>query len=387
MPPMTPHPSLSFCPYLPLDDVIEFGDWRIGPLRLFESAWTDAKFKAQATAFLGKFVDNAGKTIESPSVLCRRNGQIDGQPPTRHEIEALETALGFGFLDENPRHTKKTQWSAWAMLTADNADLFVWPIDVESGYVTITTGLMVRTMGGGYTISDPELVIRPPLDLHMPLGCHGADAGCLEAVYGTALQSLQSPGSNIQADRLRAAIGWFIKAWRNTGTVHYPERVVFLKTAFEALTGTSKSQKAARILRELFEAVPDTAPGDSERLLWSPEEKPIQTRTYYKNDKPFTDQITDLEHWFMAFADARNTIIHKGVVPDLLYSGTNPQYEGHYVFTAEFLLRAAIKVSLSPLGYPDLWRSPTWRIMNEACEEFARDEAQQAGETVAEDRA
>ena len=65
----------------------------------------------------------------------------------------------------------------------------------------------------------------------------GADAERLDAVYRVVLNSLRSPGTNHQADRLGVAIGWFIKAWRNTISVRFPERVVFLKTAFEALTG------------------------------------------------------------------------------------------------------------------------------------------------------
>jgi hypothetical protein len=366
-----PHPCLTFCPYLALHDVIDVGEWRLGRFSAFDdSAWADPKLKERAGAFLAKFVDNVGQPMERPTLLCRRNGQIDGQPPTAHEIEALETAIGFAFLDGNPRHTESTRQDSAAVLTADNTELYVWPIDLESGYVTVVTGLMVRTTWGGYSINDPELVIRPPLDLHMPSGCHTADRACLDAVYRATMLALQSPGSNLQADRLHAAVGWFIKAWRNTSTVHFPERVVFLKTAFEALTGTSKSHESARILRHLFEALPEAEPEDSERLLWSPAEKPTHTRSYTKNGKVLTDQITDLERWFMAFAEARNDIIHQGIVPPLHYSSVNPQYDGHYVFTAEFLLRAAVKVSLAPFGYSDWWQSGILRTIRDACREL-----------------
>jgi hypothetical protein len=97
------HPCLAFCPYLPVHKVIEFGDWELGPVDAFEDRWADPKFKAQSNAFLAKFVDHAGKPIEEPSLFCRRGGQIDGQVPSAEEIEALETAIGFVFLDENPR--------------------------------------------------------------------------------------------------------------------------------------------------------------------------------------------------------------------------------------------------------------------------------------------
>ena len=130
--------------------------------------------------------------------------------------------------------------------------------------------------------------------------------------------------------------------------------MVFLKTAFEALSGTNKSYRTARFLRELFEAIPRTARLDLTRLVWSPAERPVRTHTYMKNGKPHSVQITDLEHWFMAFAKTRNEIIHEGKSPSLEYSGSNAAYDGHFVFTAEFLLRAAIKVWLSSQGYPDL---------------------------------
>ena len=45
-------PYLAFCPYLPVHEVIEFGDWALGPVDAFEDRWSDPKFKAQSKAFL-----------------------------------------------------------------------------------------------------------------------------------------------------------------------------------------------------------------------------------------------------------------------------------------------------------------------------------------------
>jgi hypothetical protein len=100
------------------------------------------------------------------------------------------------------------------VLTADNAEPFFWPIDVEAGYVTVTTGLMVRTRGGGYQIADAELVIRPPLDLPLSLGSQTADGMCLEAVYRTVMSALLNPGANVTANRIKTAIGWFANPLR-----------------------------------------------------------------------------------------------------------------------------------------------------------------------------
>ena len=344
-----PFPYLAFCPYLDMNEPIEFGDWELGPLAAFEERWADLKFKTQAKAFLAKFVDESGQPIERPSLLCHRPGLIDGAFPSLQEIAALKAAIAFAFLDTNPRCTSSNRQQH--VITADNTELFFWPIDVDDGSVTLKTGIMVTTQIGGYRISDEHLAIRPPLDMCMPRGTCTANTMCLEAVYQIVRQSLRTPGVDVQADRLRPAIGWFEKTWRNTETVQFPERVVFLKTAFEALSGTSKSHLNARFLRVLFEAIPRPAPLDSTRLVWSPAERPVHTHTA-KNGKTY--QITDLEKWFVAFAEARNEIIHEGKSPSLEYSGSNAAYDGHFVFTAEFLLRAAIKVWLSSQGYPDL---------------------------------
>ena len=88
------------------------------PLAAFEKRWADLKFKTQAKAFLAKFVDGGGQPIEHPSFLCRRQGLIDGTRPSSQEIEALEAAIAFAFLDTNPRRTSSNRQQH--VITADN---------------------------------------------------------------------------------------------------------------------------------------------------------------------------------------------------------------------------------------------------------------------------
>jgi hypothetical protein len=139
-------------------------------------------------------------------------------------------------------------------------------------------------------------------------------------------------------------------------------------------TGTSNSWQSAERLRALFEGVADTSDSDSEQLIWSPAEKPVHSVQRRIKGVLTPVQVTDLQHWFLQFAYARNSIIHDGVVPSLDYRSPSPPsaYDGHMVFTAEFLIRAIIKVSLGPLGYPDLWRSAVWRAVKTAMEEWER---------------
>lgn len=143
-------PCLAFCPYLYVRKSIAFGDWEIGPPDAFTDRWADEKFKQQSEAFLGKFVDEKGKPIEHPSIVCRRNAKIDGTPPNAGEMEALVSAISFAFLDENPRHSPTTRTNAWSILTSDHTEFYVWPIDVAGGEVVVTTGLMVRLQSGGW---------------------------------------------------------------------------------------------------------------------------------------------------------------------------------------------------------------------------------------------
>lgn len=359
------HPYLLFCPYLPLRETEEFGDWELGPLQSFEGRWADPRFKDQATAFLRQFVGTNNKPIENPALLCRKGRQLDGEEPSPEELEALRLSLVFALVDGNPRSRPENQEAGWTMVTADNADLQVWPIDLERGRVIKSTGGLVATHVVAFETSKRKLVLSPPVDLHMPSFVRRPDPLVLIGIYEVVLGSLRSRGAKRDSDAIRVAVDWFAKAWQNTATVGYPERLVYLKIAFEALTGTSRNWESARWLREMFEALSGTTDEDSKLLVWSPEEEPVHPRRW--KDKCGLVQctrITDLEHWFMKFGEARNTIIHEGTMPELTYAGPNSAYDGSFFATAEFLLRGVIKVQLSKLGYADAWRSEALRIFS-----------------------
>lgn len=364
------HPYLLFCPYLPLRETEKFADWELGPLQSFEGRWADPRFKDQATAFLRQFVGTNNKPIENPALLCREGRQLDGEEPSPEELEALRLSLVFAFVDGNPRSRPENEEDGWAMVTADNADLHVWPIDLEQGRVIKRTGGLVATQTVAFETSNRKLVLSPPVDLHMPSFVRRPDPLVLTGIYEVVLGTLRSRGASPGPDALRVAVDWFAKAWRNTATVEYPERLVYLKIAFEALTGTSRNWNSARWLRRTFEALPDTTAEDSEFLVWSPEERPVHEVSWEDRcGRVQSRLITDLEHWFMEFGRARNTIIHEGTTPELTYSDSNSAYGGPFFATAEFLLRCVIKVQLSKLGYSDAWRPQFLRLLEEAFEE------------------
>lgn len=350
---------------------VTFAGWELGPLPSFKGRWADPRFREQAIAFLGKFVGPDNNPIAKPALLCREGRQLDGEKPSREEVRALQLSLVFAFVDRNPRYNPENNQQARTIMTAENAELHVWPIDLEQGFVIKRTGYLVSTNTVTYMANNREQVLSPPVDLRMPKAAHCPDPLILTAIYETVLSSLQSPGEVRDSDALRVAVAvdWFAKAWHNTATVEYSERLVYLKIAFEALTGTSKNWKSARWLRETFEALPGTTPRDSKILVWSPEEKAVHTHRWKdKCGHPQSRLITDLQHWFMEFGKARNNIIHEGKTPELMYAGSNPAYSGSFFFTAEFLLRGVIKVQLSKLGYDYVLRSPLRRTIEDVFE-------------------
>ena len=68
----------------------------------------------------------------------------------------------------------------------------------------------------------------------------------------------------------------------------------------------------------------------------------------------------------MAFSKVRNTIIHDGLTPKLIYRKRGSSYNGNMIMTAERLLRESIKVSMGGLGYPHLGRTPLARAIHRA---------------------
>ena len=375
------NPYLLFCPYLPLpshDELIEFGDWELGSLRSFEDRWADPRFKSQAEIFFSKFTMPPGnKPIEHPALLCRKGRQLDGLRPAEYELKALELSLTFGFLDANPVRRQDDQQESWGLVTTDNVELHLWQIDLEHGRVSLSTGYLVHVRTGGFTIGDPRPFLPPPLDLHMPISAPSPDPLILNSIYEEVLHSLRFPGKKPEADRIRVAIEWFAKAWRNTATVHFPERLVFLKTAFEAVTGTSDTYKSAKKLRQMFEELENPNVRDSCVLVWSPEETSHRHSWTYGRGRRRCCQITDLEAWFIAFGDVRNAIIHEGRIPNLMYPNLDVDppitsrhiYHDHLFFTAERLLRGTIKVLLSQLGHKNAWRARLWRCIEENMED------------------
>ena len=129
-------------------------------MQSFEDRWADSRFKVQAITFLHKFVSSFGEPIENPALLCRKGKQLDGQKPSDEEMRALELSLAFAFIDRNPSLLPENADEAWGWVTADNMELYLWPIDLEQGRVTTNNGLIISVKTGGYHIGDQYCPVK-----------------------------------------------------------------------------------------------------------------------------------------------------------------------------------------------------------------------------------
>ena len=152
---------------------------------------------------------------------------------------------------------------------------------------------------------------------------------------------------------ITTAAEWHRFAMSNPLAITSKQRIVAIKTAFEALLGTSESRPAAHRLRVLFE----TATRGHHSLLpwtglfWSPRERVEWRWEFLKKEKTrHLEGRSELERWFMALARVRNLIIHEGKLVTETYEAPADRplsrYAGALVWVGERVLREAIKATI-----------------------------------------
>lgn len=328
-------------PALPLARNLELGEWIAGTPPS-EISWALGRFRELSETLMGSF---ANRGFKGGALLWHRDRGFDGSLPADEDIAAIRAAVTFAVLDANDRLDGDLN-KGHHLATTENADLFLQSIDEEDGGIThVRGGALKRTIVGGLKIGgDP-----PPLaDAVEPiLGTVPASAKLAAAVF-TAVRSGSSVGPTIAT-----AAEWHRLALANPGAVTTPQRLVALKTGFEALLHESKSHKSARLLRRLFEgataAHQDLLPWRG--VLWSPTERTDLLRTWETPEgKKGTERRSEIEDWFMALADARNDIIHSGFLKAGDYAAPPERplsrYAGSLFWVGERVLREAIKAML-----------------------------------------
>lgn len=332
------NPVVIALPYLPLSSPVVIGPWRAEPLAGYEGEWFNEDFERLGRAFLSAFRRPNGEVLERPSVVSRADSGIDGNPPSEAELRSLGLAIGFAVLDANPNWEPGAD--GFRSATADNAEVWVQPIDLAGGFFTLQSGFRIQTLAGGLRLNN-ELVVPVPVEIHFPWSVR-PDSELATTVYDLAVNE---DGSDGEIKRLLVAIDWLLACWRNTPSLSWESRLVQMKTAFEALLDQSDTPKAMPLLRQVFEAG-QPYPTDT---LWRPEEPTRQRRV---KDKVF--DVTLIEHWYGALSDARNAIIHEGRRGSdvLVYAEEGSPYKGPFVDIGDRVLREAIKSKVVTVGHP-----------------------------------
>lgn len=342
---------------------IQVSEWRIG-VPGAGVPWRSDRFRELATAFTASF----GPRFGSGCLVWHVTRGFDGEPPSADDLAALQLVVTFCLLDANDSVDRADPNSGHYLATSENGLLVAQPIDVEQGFIThVGGGSLRKVYDGGYRIGEAPIPIaegavpirRPALALlSQPL----ADALFLR-LRDPRLRSRRGSAG------LRLAMTWHASALQNSRSVTAEQRIIALKTGFEALLGTSKSFECGQRLGKLFRRSTARHAGllPWQGILWSPNETRDIARRWKthvlvkkrngdceRRSKWTVQRRTDLEDWFMHFAEERNNIIHDGaIIGDLTYQSPRTtalrhlrRYDGDLFWIAERLLREAIKARL-----------------------------------------
>lgn len=346
------------CPYLSLKEKLAFSCWRLLPTHE-EATWTDNGIPSIVRTLVAAYRDADGRPLRSSTLIVHRTRGFYSARPTRRRQSALQLSLDFGVLDSNPAWKPPPNNIGMFTSTTDTTQLHAGLLDVRSRHIALSRGALVVVRTGGPKITS-ALRIQAPLELSVreqQLPDPDLLEGCFRTFSG-ATDRLDP----VLSGRLRLGAAWLSKAWRNSPSIEPEDRLVLLKTAFEALTGESESWRSREQLVRIFRKLEDAGltVRDVKDLIWSPGE----TATIEHKYRNKTALLTPMEHWYQRLCDTRNEIIHEGHVPQLTYYRRGSAYSGPYFFVGERLLREAIRVCLSSLGHHDLWRSSVGRRLH-----------------------
>jgi hypothetical protein len=326
-----------FFPALRLRTNLDLGDWIVGTPP-DGTPWASGRFEELSRMLVASY---APKGFEGCAMLWHRERGFDGVLPADADIGAILASVTFAVLDANDRlrlHEKDRWNKARYLATTENPDLFIQPISEDGGIAHRRGGLLRRTLLGGLKIGGeppPLPDATEPIDEPVP-----ASTKLARALYDRIASGVGD------GPAIATAADWHRRALVNSSAVTWEHRLVTLKVGFEALFHGVKSRGCAKRLRHLFETVTaahrDLLPWVG--LLWTPTERTLQ-----RSFKGKPDPRSELEDWFMTLADARNQIIHDGVLKTGVYVLSErplTRYAGALFLTGERVLREAIKAKL-----------------------------------------
>jgi hypothetical protein len=318
------------------------GEWVVG-LPPDGTPWRSDVFKDLAHKLLTSVVERG---FRDPASLWHRTRGFSGEVPSEHARVAIQAAVRFAALDANDFYRMTDLNRGSFITTSENSTLFLQPIDEAEKRITHLEGGALRmVLLGGIQIG------AVPLPLPDAVVSVTRPVRASKSVARAMFASVRRPQVK-KNRRLALAAQWHAVAMANASAVTNEQRIIALKTGFEALFGTSSSRECARLLRHCFESVcaPHVPKLPWSGVLWSPKERIDLQRVHKKNGVNCQDTRSELEDFFMALANARNAAIHEGALPTIEYTAPPERplsrYAGNLFWIGERLLREAIKAKL-----------------------------------------
>jgi len=340
---MHSNPFFSFFPALPISKTLQLGDWCIG-YPATDVAWHSTRFKELALTHMNTFEKQGFK---QGALMWHRTHGFDGSMPDERTWAAIRASVCFVAIDAND-HVRNDPNAVHFLSTSENAELFTQPIDEQKAYISVRTGGLLRSvLSGGWRIGEEGA------KSHLPDAVVAIGRPVIPSQHhATALFNALVDDQNATNRRIAVALEWHRLALSNPRVVSLSQRLIALKTGFEALSDKSATHECGAFLRRLFEDVtrPHVGLLPWSGLLWSPTERTDLERRWMKGKVPQPVVRSELEDWFATLGAARNEIIHDGVLRTVEYVPPKERplsrYGGHLFWTAERLLRETIKALL-----------------------------------------
>jgi len=384
--------NLLICPYLTLHTTFAntslkpmvCGDWRVGTWRTLRSSLDDGTrttIENLIQAYGWRQLPGSMEPpppIDDPVVLLHSVDGAAAKPEAvQRDFEILQSTLHLALVNCQ-RSWMPTRTSSYGILTSENSSMHWWRMSGDGGGTfSLSTAALFGEEHFGLSFEEGHR-IPAPADLMKPVSSFTLSTRDVE----DCAKALSSGHEEVASVLL--AIRWLAKAWCNSSSLSTEDRIIFLKTGFEALLGEASVSPARESLANLFKRLDLLEP--SRDLLWQSSNANHDFEYVGKaGARKKATALTDIECWFSAFSDVRNDIIHTGRVADSCDHGTGGKrhgfdyvkdgspFNGHMFFVGRRVLIEALLVKLHHLGFPDLWRSDLYHVVKSSVREHFPD--------------
>lgn len=287
---MTAHVCL--IPYMSLRSPIRIGPWQAQPIDDIPAEfWLDSALRTAVLELCARYVSRTDKPIANIAVCRRVDRRIGEGEWDPYEQRRLQLSLFFGLLAEQLSDLPVV--GGWPrLMSADNTQLHVWPVDPLSDRFALEFGGYLRTLVGGFSRSNPRDLVRTPSEVPMDVTPMFDD-----------LLATDAYNSMNSSELLRIGTQQLQRAWRNSSSVSFEDRIGHLKTGFEAIPRPGKRGADA----------PAEAQSLVERLRPLVSTGNLLINAELDGQVSAEERLNRLEYWYVdVFAKVRNAIVHDG---------------------------------------------------------------------------